>query len=72
MPKHFLKCDLVKTTPFDKEPLFLIYFFQYFYKYKKTRLSLQKGVFLRPSIRRIGSLTNCPFKRYSLNELFVF
>ncbi|EGO8419231.1 methyltransferase, partial [Enterococcus faecalis] len=23
-------------------------------------------------IRRIGSLTNCPFKRYSLNELFVF
>ncbi|TQA39032.1 methyltransferase, partial [Enterococcus faecalis] len=40
--------------------------------YKKTRLSLQKGVFLRPSIRRIGSLTNCPFKRYSLNELFVF
>ncbi|EGO8928511.1 methyltransferase, partial [Enterococcus faecalis] len=22
--------------------------------------------------RRIGSLTNCPFKRYSLNELFVF
>ncbi|EGO8533608.1 methyltransferase, partial [Enterococcus faecalis] len=25
-----------------------------------------------PSIRRIGSLTNCPFKRYSLNELFVF
>ncbi|WP_260601792.1 hypothetical protein [Enterococcus faecalis] len=20
MPKHFLKCDLVKTTPFDKEP----------------------------------------------------
>ncbi|EGO9477474.1 methyltransferase, partial [Enterococcus faecalis] len=21
---------------------------------------------------RIGSLTNCPFKRYSLNELFVF
>ncbi|EGO8851085.1 methyltransferase, partial [Enterococcus faecalis] len=23
--------------------LFLIYFFQYFYKYKKTRLSLQKG-----------------------------
>ncbi|EGO8500058.1 methyltransferase, partial [Enterococcus faecalis] len=24
------------------------------------------------SIRRIGSLTNCPFKRYSLNELFVF
>ncbi|EGO8363858.1 methyltransferase [Enterococcus faecalis] len=52
--------------------LFLIYFFQYFYKYKKTRLSLQKGVFLRPSIRRIDSLTNCPFKRYSLNELFVF
>ncbi|EGO8384647.1 methyltransferase [Enterococcus faecalis] len=47
-------------------------FFQYFYKYKKTRLSLQKGVFLRPSIRRIGSLTNCPFKRYSFNELFVF
>ncbi|EGO9039136.1 methyltransferase, partial [Enterococcus faecalis] len=26
----------------------------------------------RPSIRRIDSLTNCPFKRYSLNELFVF
>ncbi|EGO8714247.1 methyltransferase, partial [Enterococcus faecalis] len=25
-----------------------------------------------PSIRRIDSLTNCPFKRYSLNELFVF
>ncbi|EGO8956498.1 methyltransferase, partial [Enterococcus faecalis] len=25
-----------------------------------------------PSIRRIGSLTNCPFKRYSFNELFVF
>ncbi|EGO8532233.1 methyltransferase, partial [Enterococcus faecalis] len=24
------------------------------------------------SIRRIGSLTNCPFKRYSFNELFVF
>ncbi|EGO8540066.1 methyltransferase, partial [Enterococcus faecalis] len=23
-------------------------------------------------IRRIGSLTNCPFKRYSFNELFVF
>ncbi|EGO9405360.1 methyltransferase, partial [Enterococcus faecalis] len=22
--------------------------------------------------RRIGSLTNCPFKRYSFNELFVF
>ena len=21
MPKHFLKCDLVKTTPFDKEPI---------------------------------------------------
>ncbi|EFU02805.1 hypothetical protein HMPREF9508_01439 [Enterococcus faecalis TX0312] len=21
MPKHFLKCDLVKTTPFDKEPV---------------------------------------------------
>ncbi|EGO8578910.1 methyltransferase, partial [Enterococcus faecalis] len=21
---------------------------------------------------RIGSLTNCPFKRYSFNELFVF
>ncbi|KAF1300088.1 hypothetical protein BAU16_12645 [Enterococcus sp. JM9B] len=23
MPKHFLKCDLIKTTPFDKEPKML-------------------------------------------------
>ena len=26
MPKHFLKCDLVKTTPFDKEPFYDIFF----------------------------------------------
>ncbi|RXF33292.1 methyltransferase [Enterococcus faecalis] len=52
--------------------LFLIYFFQYFYKYKKNTPFFAERRVLRPSIRRIGSLTNCPFKRYSFNELFVF
>ncbi|MDU2134724.1 MAG: hypothetical protein E7E66_08740, partial [Enterococcus faecalis] len=42
MPKHFLKCDLVKTTPFDKEPLFDTNIF-YCLK-EKTELKFKLGL----------------------------